>query len=72
MKGATRLLMRHQARTRETSAIRSLRQQAAEGFTEDRHLGRQLPLSMAPYRLQAADRWWRENGAGVDTRKRPS
>lgn len=24
---------------------------------------RQLPLSFAPYRLQAADRWWSEEGA---------
>lgn len=72
MKAATRLLMRHQARTREANAIRSLRPQAGEGFTEDRYLGQQLPLSMAPYRLQAADRWWSENGTGVDTRKRPS
>jgi hypothetical protein len=35
------------------------------------HLRRTLPLSYAPYRLQAANRWWRELARLADpSRKR--
>jgi len=73
MKAAARLLVRYQARTRETETLRSLRAPTAMAYPQDRYRAQQLPLSMAPYRLQAADRWWRENGsAGETSRKRPS
>ena len=70
MKAATKLLMRRAARARETEVLRSLR--SRETVTDDPYLRQQLPLSLAPYRLQAADRWWRETGspANDQTRKR--
>jgi len=70
MKAATKLLMRRAARAREIEVLRSLR--SRETVTDDPYLRQQLPLSLAPYRLQAADRWWRETGAPANdpTRKR--
>jgi hypothetical protein len=62
MRAATKLLMRRAARARETEILRSVR--SRENCTAaDDHLRQQLPLSLAPYRLQAADRWWRETGS---------
>lgn len=72
MKAAARLLTR-QTRARGSAALRGLRAQSTAEFTGDRYLGPQLPLSLAPYRLRAADRWWNENGSVEDSaRKRPS
>ena len=68
MKAATKLLMRRAARAREIEVLRSLR--SRETVTDDPYLRQQLPLSLAPYRLQAADRWWRETGSGVNDQAR--
>ena len=68
MKAATKLLMRRAARAREIEVLRSLR--SRETVTDDPYLRQQLPLSRAPYRLQAADRWWRETGSGVNDHAR--
>jgi len=65
MKAATKLLVRRVVRARETDVLRSLRsREEACTVTDDPYLRQQLPLSLAPYRLQAADRWWRETGSG--------
>jgi hypothetical protein len=74
MKAATKLLARRTARTREAQDLRSLRRQDAASIAEDKFFGQQLPMSLAPYRLQAADRWWRETGSSsIDAaRKRHS
>lgn len=73
MKAATKLVMRHQARTHETEGLSSLKADASTAIIQDRYLGQMLPLSMAPYRLRAADRWWHENGSSEEApRKRPS
>jgi hypothetical protein len=63
MKPATKLLIRRAARAREIEILRALR--SRETVADDPYLRQQLPLSLAPYRLQAADRWWRETGSGV-------
>lgn len=72
MKAATKLLMRRAARARETEIVRSVRSRENCTAADDSYLRQQLPLSLAPYRLQAADRWWRETGSGANdhTRKR--
>ena len=70
MKDATKLLMRRAARAREFEELRSLR--SRETVTDDPYPTQQMPLSLAPYRLEAADRWWREAGstANEPSRKR--
>jgi hypothetical protein len=63
MKAATKLLARRAAREREVRGVAHLREHTlpapAPTHVTD-HLRRTLPLSYAPYRLQAANRWWRE------------
>ena len=71
MKAGTRLLTRHRARSRELDALRRVRTPPGVTFSEDRYVGQQLPLSFAPYRLQAADRWWRENGSAEEPARKP-
>jgi hypothetical protein len=68
MKAATKLLMRRAARAREVEVLRSLR--SRETVADDPYLRQQLPLSLAPYRLQAADRWWRETGSPANEQAR--
>jgi hypothetical protein len=68
MNGATKLLIRRAARAREIEALRSLR--SRETVTGDPYLRQQLPLSLTPYRLQAADRWWRETGSPANDQGR--
>ena len=64
MKAATRLLLRRTARAQEIEMLRGLRTSETRATPNDSYLRQQLPLSFAPYRLQAADRWWRETGSG--------
>ena len=69
MKAATKVLMRRIARAREAEDLRAVRARDMVTFADVRFRGQQLPLSLAPYRLQAADRWWREScQAQSDTR----
>ena len=63
MKAATKLLLRRTARAQETEMLRGLRASDTRATPDDSYLRQQLPLSLAPYRLQAADRWWRETGS---------
>lgn len=75
MKAATKSIPRRAHRSREADGIRGLRARDAVTFAHERYLGQQLPLSLAPYRLQAADRWWREACAAASPdvhRKRPA
>jgi hypothetical protein len=60
MKGATKVMLRRIARQREAEDLRAVRSRDTVTFADVRFRGQQLPLSLAPYRLQAADRWWRE------------
>jgi hypothetical protein len=61
MKPATKVLARRVARAREAEELRAVRARDSVTFADVRFRGQQLPLSFAPYRLQAADRWWRES-----------
>lgn len=72
MKGATRILMRRLARAEEARALRVVRHDPPRRLPAGEYLREQLPLAFAPYRLQAADRWWHEVGSGSveTTRKR--
>lgn len=71
MKAETRLLIRREARVREVDDLRPLRQPPGLLLpAHGRSTGFQLPLSLAPYRLQAADRWWQETGAPRPRRRR--
>ncbi|MDH4065211.1 MAG: hypothetical protein OEW19_12490 [Acidobacteriota bacterium] len=73
MKASGKVPKRLRAQARDVEALQGRRAHDEVAFTEDRSIGPQLPLSLAPYRLQAADRWWRESGSMGDTpRKRPS
>ena len=74
MKGATKVLMRRVARAEEAEALRGVRHQPPARMPAGEYLREHLPLSFAPYRLQAADRWWNEVGSssGESTRKRNS
>jgi hypothetical protein len=60
MKAATKVLMRRAARAREAEELRAVRARDMVTFADVRFRGQQMPLSLAPYRLQAADRWWRQ------------
>jgi hypothetical protein len=60
MKAATKVMLRRIARAREAEDLRAVRSRDTVTFADVRFRGQQLPLSLAPYRLQAADRWWRE------------
>lgn len=60
MKAATKILIRRIARAREAEDLRAVRSRDVVTFADVRFRGQQLPLSLAPYRLQAADCWWRE------------
>ena len=69
MKAATKILIRRIARAREAEDLRAVRSRDRVTFADVRFRGQQLPLSLAPYRLQAAGRWWRESClAQLDTR----
>jgi len=72
MKGATKVLTRRKARAQEAEALRALRHEPPARLPAGEYLRELLPLSFAPYRLQAADRWWHEVGStSVEpTRKR--
>jgi hypothetical protein len=59
MKAATKVLVRRMAREREARALENVRVGPSDARVNDRP-GLHLPLTYAPYRLQAADRWWRE------------
>lgn len=61
MKAATKVLVRRIARAREAEELRAVRSRDSVTFADVRFRGQTLPLSFAPYRLQAADRWWRES-----------
>jgi hypothetical protein len=63
MKGATKVLMRRVARAEEAEALRDKRHQPPARLPAGEYLREHLPLSLAPYRLQAADRWWQEVGS---------
>jgi hypothetical protein len=63
MKAATKLLLRRTGRAQELEMLRSVRASETRPTPDDLYLRQQLPLSLAPYRLQAADRWWRETGS---------
>jgi hypothetical protein len=73
MKAATKLLIRRLAREEEARAIASVRR-ASAGAAPVVRVGEtaslRLPFTYAPYRLQAADRWWRESAATVTTPER--
>ena len=60
MKVATRLLIRHEARVREADDLRSLRQPPGLLLPAHGHRPASNCPVVAPYRLQAADRWWQE------------
>lgn len=65
MKAATKLLIRRMAREEEARAVASLRRPGANPTPVVRAgeaATLRLPFSYTPYRLQAADRWWRESG----------
>lgn len=71
MKAVARLLMRHEARVREAEALKPLRR--PPGLLLPAHgpsTGLQLPLSLAPYRLQAADRWRQQSEAPLPRKRR--
>ena len=72
MKGATKVLLRRVARAEEAEALRGARHQPPARLPAGEYLREHLPLSFAPYRLQAADRWWQEVGSAAveTTRKR--
>ncbi len=75
MKSATKVLIRRMARDREAREVAALRDAlTGEGAFiragDDPRV--QLPLSRAPYRLQAANRWWRELGLPADPQRRRS
>ncbi|MCC7177417.1 MAG: hypothetical protein IT177_03410 [Acidobacteria bacterium] len=71
MKGATKVLMRRLARAEEAKALRGVRHDPPPRMPAGEYLREQLPLSFAPYRLQAADRWWHEVGsASVETTRK--
>jgi hypothetical protein len=71
MKGATKVLMRRVARAEEAKALREVRHQPPARLPAGEYLREHLPLSFAPYRLQAADRWWHEVGsASVETTRK--
>jgi hypothetical protein len=61
MKGATKVIVRRMARAREAEDLRAVRSRDSVTFADVRFRGQTMPLSFAPYRLQAADRWWRES-----------
>jgi hypothetical protein len=63
MKAATKLLARRAAREREARGVAHLREHTLPSpapLRANDHSRLTLPLSYAPYRLQAANRWWRE------------
>ncbi len=60
MKAATKVMLRRIARIREAEDLRAVRARDTVTFADVRFRGQQMPLSLAPYRLQAADRWWRD------------
>jgi hypothetical protein len=64
-RAATKVLLRRLEGEREARTTAGLRAGPPGGSAIDRteyHPSRHLPFSYAPYRLQAADRWWRELG----------
>lgn len=66
MKAATKLLIRRLAREDGARAAASTRRSGAEAAPVVRAgetASLRLPFSYAPYRLQAANRWWRESAA---------
>jgi hypothetical protein len=73
MRAAARLLTRLEARVDEE--LRAYRPSGPASFPSYGAIstGPQLPLSFAPYRLSAADRWWQQTTkAETATRKRRS
>ncbi len=62
MKAITRTL-RKPARRIAASRVPAVHVTATDAQRDLAFVRRQLPLSFAPYRLQAADRWWHEEGA---------
>lgn len=73
MKAATKLLIRRLAREEETRAIASVRRSGAGPAPVVRAgetASLRLPFTYTPYRLQAADRWWRESAGAVTTTER--
>ena len=55
MKAATKIMLRRIARIREAEDLRAVRSRDTVTFTDVRFRGQQMPLSLAPYRLQAAE-----------------
>jgi hypothetical protein len=58
------------SRVRDTADASPVRARDEVTFADQRFLGQQVPLSLAPYRLQAADRWWRESCAQPEPRSK--
>jgi hypothetical protein len=65
MKAATKLLIRRLAREEEARrAVASVRRPGGDPAPVVRtgeNSSLRLPFTYTPYRLQAADRWWRES-----------